>query len=54
MHDYEFAVLQHRIGCRLATRVIFPEAVPPERLRRFGVGTGRSYASTRGSRRSTT
>ena len=38
MHDYEFAVLQHRIGCRLATRVIFPEAVPPERLRRFGVG----------------
>src|ERR687887_219213 len=38
MHDYEFAVLQHRIGCRLATRVIFPDAVPPERLRRFGVG----------------
>jgi predicted glycosyltransferase len=38
MHDYEFAVTQHRIGCRLATRVIFPEAVPPERLRRFGVG----------------
>ncbi len=38
MHDYEFAVLQHRIGCRLATRVIFPEAVPPEHLRRFGVG----------------
>ena len=38
MHDYEYAVTQHRIGCRLATRVIFPEAVPPERLRRFGVG----------------
>jgi predicted glycosyltransferase len=38
MHDYEFAVTQHRIGCRLATRVIFPEAVPAERLRRFGVG----------------
>jgi len=38
MHDYEFAVTQHRIGCRLATRVIFPDAVPPERLRRFGVG----------------
>ena len=38
MHDYEFAVMQHRIGCRLASRVIFPEAVPPERLRRFGVG----------------
>jgi predicted glycosyltransferase len=38
MHDYEFAVAQHHVGCRLATRVIFPEAVPPERLRRFGVG----------------
>jgi len=37
MHDYEYASLQHHIGCRLATRVIFPEAVPPERLARFGV-----------------
>jgi len=43
MHDYEFAVTQHRIGCRLATRVIFPEAVPPERLRRFGVGPGKLF-----------
>jgi uncharacterized protein len=38
MHDYEYAVLQHRVGCRLARRVIFPDSVPPERLRRFGVG----------------
>ena len=38
MHDYEYAVMQHRVGCRLARRVIFPELVPPERLRRFGVG----------------
>ncbi|HEX6227838.1 MAG TPA: DUF354 domain-containing protein [Solirubrobacterales bacterium] len=38
MHDYEYAVTQHRIGCRLAKRVLFPESVPPERLRRFGVG----------------
>ncbi|MEK6326494.1 MAG: DUF354 domain-containing protein [Actinomycetota bacterium] len=38
MHDYEFAITQHRIACRLATRVIFPDTVPPERLRRFGVG----------------
>jgi uncharacterized protein len=38
MHDYEYAVTQHHIGCRLATRVMFPESVPPERLRRFGVG----------------
>jgi uncharacterized protein len=35
--DYEFAVQQHRIGCRLARRVMVPEAIPPERLRRFGV-----------------
>jgi predicted glycosyltransferase len=38
MHDYEWAVAQHNVGCRLATRVIFPEAVPRERLKRFGVG----------------
>ena len=37
MHDYEFAVAQHHVGCRLARRVIFPDSVPPERLRRFGV-----------------
>jgi predicted glycosyltransferase len=38
MHDYEYAVMQHRVGCRLARRVIFPELVPAERLWRFGVG----------------
>ena len=32
--------LQHHIGCRLARRVIFPDSIPPERLRRFGVGAG--------------
>jgi predicted glycosyltransferase len=37
MHDYEWAVAQHHVGCRLARRVIFPDTVPPERLRRFGV-----------------
>jgi hypothetical protein len=37
MHDYEYAVAQHHVGCRLATRVIWPETVPPSRLRRFGV-----------------
>jgi len=37
MHDYEYAVTQHRIGCRLAKRVMFPDSVPFERLRRFGV-----------------
>jgi predicted glycosyltransferase len=43
MHDYEYAVTQHRIACRLATRVIFPDAVPPERLRRFGAGPGKLF-----------
>ena len=38
LFDYEFAVQQHNIGCRLARRVITPDTVPPERLKRFGVG----------------
>jgi predicted glycosyltransferase len=37
--DYEWATQQHQIGCRLARRVVVPEAIPPERLRRYGVGT---------------
>jgi predicted glycosyltransferase len=37
LHDYEYAVTQHRIGCRFAKRVMFPDAVPFDRLRRFGV-----------------
>jgi len=36
-HDYEFASLQHHLGMRAATRVVVPEAIPPERLARFGV-----------------
>jgi hypothetical protein len=43
MHDYEYAVTQHRIGCRLAKRVLFPDTVPPERLRRFGVGPDKLF-----------
>ena len=35
-HDYEFATLQHQLGLRAARRVVFPDAVPPERLARFG------------------
>jgi predicted glycosyltransferase len=35
--DYEFAWLQHQLGCRAATRVIVPDAIPPERLARYGV-----------------
>jgi predicted glycosyltransferase len=37
--DYEYAWLQHQLGCRAATRVVVPEAIPPERLRRYGVRT---------------
>lgn len=36
--DYEWATFQHNIGARLARRVIVPDAIPPERLRRYGVG----------------
>ena len=36
--DYEFAIQQHNIGCRLARRVMTPDAIPPQRLERFGVG----------------
>jgi len=36
--DYEFAYLQHQLGCRAATRVVVPEAIPPDRLKRYGVG----------------
>jgi uncharacterized protein len=35
--DYEFALVQHQLGCRAATRVLVPEAIPPERLERYGV-----------------
>ena len=35
--DYEFAWLQHQLGCRAATRVVVPEAIPPERLELYGV-----------------
>ena len=34
--DYEFAWLQHQLGCRAATRVVVPEAIPAERLARYG------------------
>ncbi|HEX8120006.1 MAG TPA: DUF354 domain-containing protein [Solirubrobacteraceae bacterium] len=36
MFDYEWAVAQHNVNCRLANRVLVPEAIPPERLGRFG------------------
>jgi uncharacterized protein len=35
--DYEFATMQHQLGCRAATRVVVPDAIPPERLEPYGV-----------------
>jgi hypothetical protein len=35
--DYEFATLQHQLGCRAATKVVVPDAIPPERLEKYGV-----------------
>jgi len=35
-HDYEYATLQHQLGLRAATRAVFPETIPAERLARLG------------------
>ena len=35
--DYEWATVQHQLGCRAATRVAVPESIPPERLGRYGL-----------------
>lgn len=34
--DYEWATVQHNVNCRLAHAVVVPEAIPPERLARYG------------------
>jgi uncharacterized protein len=34
--DYEWASVQHTVNCRLARAVVVPEAIPPERLARYG------------------
>ena len=34
--DYEWAWLQHELGCRAATKVVVPDAIPRERLARYG------------------
>ena len=36
MFDYEWATVQHTINCRLAQAVVVPDAIPPERLDRYG------------------
>jgi uncharacterized protein len=42
--DYEWATVQHNINCRLGKAVVIPEAIPPERLDRYGArGKVRQY-----------
>jgi uncharacterized protein len=36
MFDYEWAAVQHNVNCRLAQAVVVPDAIPPERLYRYG------------------
>ena len=36
MFDYEWATVQHNINCRFARAVVVPDAIPPERLARYG------------------
>jgi len=41
MFDYEWAGLQHHLGCRAVRRVLTPDAIPPERLARYGARPGK-------------
>jgi predicted glycosyltransferase len=38
MFDYEWATVQHNLNCRLARAVVVPDAIPPQRLDRYGAG----------------
>ena len=43
--DYEWAKVQHNVNCRLASAVVVPDAIPPERLHPYGArGKLRPYA----------
>ena len=42
--DYEWAHVQHQVNCRLVRSVVVPDAIPPERLFRYGAkGKIRAY-----------
>jgi hypothetical protein len=44
MFDYEWATVQHNVNCRLARAVVVPDAIPPQRLDRYGArGKVRAY-----------
>jgi predicted glycosyltransferase len=36
MFDYEWAAVQHHVNCRLCQAVVVPDAIPPQRLARYG------------------
>ncbi len=45
MFDYEWATVQHNVNCRLARAVVVPDAIPSQRLERYGAkGKVRAYA----------
>ena len=46
MQDYEFAGLQRQIAFRVARRVLVPDAIPVERLRKIGAKR-RSWSASR-------
>ncbi len=44
MFDYEWATVQHNVNCRLAHTVVVPDAIPAQRLERYGAtGKIRAY-----------
>ncbi len=44
MFDYEWAAVQHHVNCRLARAVVVPDAIPADRLERYGArGKVRAY-----------
>jgi uncharacterized protein len=44
MFDYEWATVQHTVNCRLAQAVVVPDAIPVDRLARYGArGKIRAY-----------
>jgi uncharacterized protein len=45
MFDYEWATVQHNVNCRLAQAVVVPDAIPEQRLERYGArGKVHAYA----------
>ena len=43
MFDYEWATVQHNVNCRLAQAVVVPDAIPAQRLDRYGRGKVHGY-----------